>query len=1141
VKDLNRIFLQPGHYTISALPEGAEGLVLSTLGAEKTILHIARNDQQAEKLCAAAKFFNPRLEVIYFPAWDCLPYDRISPNPEIASQRLQALVRLSNGGKFLVITTVNAVLQRVPAKKSLSFLHLKIGEEVRREKIISYLEATGYGRAATCTEQGEYAVRGGIIDIFPSGGTDEAFRLDFLGDMLEQVRTFDPATQITKGKRESLLLIPASEAVFTPESISNFKENYRRMFGAVTSDDPLFSAISEGRKYTGFEHWLPLFYDRVETIFDYLSDATITLAHEARLLAEKRLETINEYHHARRETPEESYKALPPNSLYLAGKEFLQILEVSPSADFSPFKMEGGNIIEAGFEPAENYYLKSKELMQSPFEILKNNLGKNKQFYIACFSEGTKSRIEYLLKEHEISCRNMQEWQPESGAIGVFSLPLDQGFQSAEMAVLSEQDLTGPKSLRASRKKVISEKFLAEAYNFAPGEILVHKEHGIGRFEGLEALVVSTPLNQQTPHECLKLTYDGGDKLYIPVENIDLLSRYGGADSTATLDKLGGAAWQARKARLKERIKLAAEEIIKIAAERAMKSAESLTPPEGEYNEFCARFPFTETDDQLRAIGDVENDLASGNPMNRLICGDVGFGKTEVAMRAAFIVLKAGSGNQVAIICPTTLLCRQHYKNFVARFAGFGVEIRRLSRMVKPAEAAETRAKLKEGTVDIIIGTHALLAKNIEFQKLALLVVDEEQHFGVAQKEHIKKLKSDIHVLTLTATPIPRTLQMSLTGIRDLSLIATPPVDRLAIRTYVMPYDVVVIREALLRERGRGGRTFYVVPRIKDLDQAAGQLKHIAPELKIAIAHGQLKPAELDGLMNDFYDGKYDVLVSTSIIESGIDIPAANTIIVHRSDMFGLAQLYQLRGRVGRSNVRAYAYFTLKAGRMITRDATKRLEVMQKLDALGAGFTLATYDMDIRGFGNLLGGEQSGNIKEVGVELYEQMLSEAIESLKTHQDSTVEKNFSPQINIGIPVLIPENYIADLSLRLGFYRRIAAVETPEGLQEIAAEMADRFGALPSEVEHLLKVIEIKQLCKAAGIEKLDAGPKGVVLAFRGNKFARPESLIKFISENQNTVKLRGDHRLVFTAEGWENLSARIKGIRNSIETVTKLAA
>lgn len=1135
MKDLNRIFLQPGHYTISSLPEGAEGIVLSNLAKEKSILHIARDDQQAEKLCAAAKFFNPQAEVIYFPAWDCLPYDRISPNPEIASERLQALARLSGGGKFLAITTVNAVLQRVPARESLSFLHLQIGQEIKREKIISYLETAGYSRAATCTEHGEYAVRGGIVDIFPPG-SGEAFRLDFLGDMLEQIRTFDPATQITKGRRESFSLIPASEAVFTPESIASFKENYRRMFGAVTDDDPLFSAISEGRKYAGFEHWLPLFYDKLETIFDYLPDATMTLAHEARLLAEKRLETINEYHRARRETPEENYKALYPDALYLTGKEFSQILETPGTADFSPFKMDGENVIDAGLTPAENYYLKSKELLQSPFEILKNDLGKKKEFYIACFSEGTKSRIEYLLKEHQIPCCDMPKWGLESAAVGVFALPLDQGFQNAEMVVLSEQDLTGPKSLRASRKKALSEKFLAEAYNFAPGEILVHKEHGIGRFEGLEALVVSS-----VPHECLKLTYDGGDKLYIPVENIDLLSRYGGADSLATLDKLGGAAWQARKARLKERIKLAAEEIIKIAAEREMKSAESLAPPEGEYNEFCARFPFAETEDQLRAITDVENDLASGKPMNRLICGDVGFGKTEVAMRAAFIALKAGSGNQVAIICPTTLLCRQHYKNFSARFNGFGVKIHQLSRMVKPAEAGETRRKLKDGAVDIIIGTQALLAKKIEFHKLALLVVDEEQHFGVAQKEHIKKLKSDIHVLTLTATPIPRTLQMSLTGIRDLSLIATPPVDRLAIRTYVMPYDTVVIREALLRERGRGGRTFYVVPRIKDLDQAAGQLKHIAPELKIAIAHGQLKPAELDGLMNDFYDGKYDVLVSTSIIESGIDIPAANTIIVHRSDMFGLAQLYQLRGRVGRSNIRAYAYFTLKHGRMITRDATKRLEVMQKLDALGAGFTLATYDMDIRGFGNLLGDEQSGNIKEVGVELYEQMLTQAIESLKTHKDSPAERNFSPQINIGIPVLIPENYIADLSLRLGFYRRIAAVETPEGLEEIASEMADRFGTLPSEVEHLLKVIEIKQLCKAAGIEKLDAGPKGVVLAFHGNKFAKPESLIKFISENQNMVKLRGDHRLVFIDQEWENLSVRIKGVRNSIETVTKLAA
>jgi len=1197
VKNLTKIFSTCGTYTLSSVPEGAEGFVLAEIAAiaPKSLLHIARDDSEAEKLCAAVKFFHPEVNLLYFPAWDCLPYDRISPSPEIVSRRLEALANIAvNDDKFLIITTVNAALQRVPPKELIfdSLLQMKIGDEIARGKIISYLETNGYSRASAATQHGEYAIRGSIIDIFPPG-LECALRLDFLGDMLEDIRSFDPITQMSKEKLSRFDLMPASEVIFSAAAILRFQDNYRAMFGAVTSDDALFTAISEARKYSGFEHWLPLFYEKLETLFDYLPEALITLAPEAKPLIEKRLETIAEYYKARQDYSSlhaktgEAYKALPPDSLYMAAPEFSSILAGRTTVNFYPFKMDEAaeNNIDASYSPAENYFLKSKELLQSPFEIMKGDMGAI-AFHITCFSEGTKSRIQYLLREHGLPFADVNIWDDahkNPGKIGTFILPLDGGFQNSKLTILSEQDLVGPKVMRSGRRKIPPEKFLSEAYNFAPGEIIVHKEHGIGRFEGLETLIVSG-----VPHECLKLVYDGGDKLYVPVENIDLLSRYGGAEAAAALDKLGGASWQARKARLKERIKLAAEEIIKIAAERALKTSDILSPPEGSYNEFCARFPFTETDDQLRAIQDVEADLASGRPMNRLICGDVGFGKTEVAMRAAFIALgdrlnpldnplrpsregagggvslnndsaslpptpalplKGGGrsidgiGGQVAVIAPTTLLCRQHYKNFRERFSGFPVNIRQLSRMVTASQANETRKLLREGEVDIIIGTHALLAKNVGFQKLALLIVDEEQHFGVAQKEHIKKLEADINVLTLSATPIPRTLQMSLTGIRDLSLIATPPVDRLAVRTYIMPYDPVVIREALLRERGRGGRTFYVAPRIKDLDAVAMQLAAIVPEMKIAIAHGQLKPAELDGLMNDFYDGKYDILLSTSIIESGIDIASANTLIVHRSDMFGLAQLYQLRGRVGRSNVRAYAYFTLQHNRMISRDATKRLEVMQKLDSLGAGFTLATYDMDIRGFGNLLGDEQSGNIKEVGVELYEQMLREAIEDLRKDKESEArqQKNFSPQINIGISVLIPETYIGDLTLRLGFYRRIAALEKPEDLDDIAAEMVDRFGPLPEEVEHLLKVIEIKQLCRNSGIEKLDAGPKGLVLSFRGNKFAKPEELIKFISANQNTIKLRADHRLVFMDQDWERIETRMKGIRESIEKIRAFAA
>ena len=761
--------------------------------------------------------------------------------------------------------------------------------------------------------------------------------------------------------------------------------------------------------------------------------------------------------------------------------------------------------------------------------------GDYKRVIVACWSNGARERLATLLAEHGggdtanvKSFAEALDLPPSTTAVAV--LPLETGFEAPGIAVIGEQDILGDRLVRKSRGKRGSD-VLTEASSLAFGDLVVHADHGIGRFAGLATIEAAGE-----PHDCLEVHYAGGDKLYLPVENIELLSRYGSDESGAQLDRLGGVGWQSRKARLKQRIRAMAEKLIKVAALRELRQAPVLTPPEGVYDEFSARFPYEETDDQTASIGAVVEDLGSGRPMDRLICGDVGFGKTEVALRASLIAVLAGK--QVVVVVPTTLLARQHFHTFTERFRGFPVKIAQASRLVSPKERAEMKAGIKSGDIDIVVGTHALLAKGIEFADLGLLIVDEEQHFGVQHKERLKQLREDVHVLTLTATPIPRTLQLALSGVREMSLISTPPVDRLAVRTYVTPFDPVILREALLRERYRGGQTFYVVPRISDLDDAAAFLQEHSPELKVGRAHGQMGSRELDAVMNAFYDRQYDVLLSTSIVESGLDIPSANTLIVHRSDMFGLAQLYQLRGRVGRSKIRAYAYFTIPADARLTPAAEKRLKVLQSLDTLGAGFALASYDLDIRGAGNLLGEEQSGHIREVGYELYQSMLEEAVAAIRGGE-GVIEDQWSPRINLGTSVLIPEEYVPDLQVRLALYRRLSGVERHDAIEGFAAELIDRFGPMPQEVRHLLDVVEIKGLCRQAGIEQIDAGPKGAVIVFRNKTFANPEGLIAFIREEGKRVKLQPDHRLIYYAD-WETPEERLTGARELLKRLVKIA-
>ncbi|MBL9095453.1 MAG: transcription-repair coupling factor, partial [Alphaproteobacteria bacterium] len=920
---------------------------------------------------------------------------------------------------------------------------------------------------------------------------------------------------------------------------------------AVLNDDPLYEAVSAGRKHAGMEHWLPLFHERLETLFDYAGDAAVTLDHQVEESHAARLTLIADYYDARVVARGEAkaamkgmappYKPLKPETLYLAESDWTRLLGAHDAKQFSPFKpVEMSGQIDAGAVRGRDFaperIAASKNVFDSVAAAITALQGQKKRVFIACWTAGSADRMGGVLADHGVAAiRMLDNWgqridlHPQ--AVGIVVLGLENGFETEKLAIISEQDILGDRLVRARGRQKGAANFIVEAAALNTNDLVVHVDHGIGRYLGLKTIEVTG-----APHDCLELQYDGG-KLFLPVENIELLSRYGADDEGAVLDRLGGAGWQTRKAKLKNRIRDMAEQLIKVAAARQLRDGPVIDAPHGVYEEFCARFPYGETEDQEKAIADVMEDLARGRPMDRLICGDVGFGKTEVALRAAFVV--AMTGRQVAVVVPTTLLARQHYKNFATRFAGFPVKVRQLSRMVTTKEAAETRAAIASGQVDIVVGTHALLAKSIEFRDLGMIVVDEEQHFGVAHKERLKQLRAEVHVLTLTATPIPRTLQLALSGVKEMSIIATPPIDRLAVRTSVTPFDPVTIREALLREHYRGGQSFYVCPRIADLPEAEEFLKASVPEVKVGIAHGQMAPTRLEDIMSAFYDGKFDVLLSTPIVESGLDIPTANTLIVQRANIFGLAQLYQLRGRIGRSKARAYAYFTVPADRTLTDTADRRLKVLQALDTLGAGFSLASHDLDIRGAGNLLGEEQSGEVREVGIELYQDMLEEAVASLR---GTVVERDesWSPQINLGSAVLIPEGYVGDLNVRLALYRRLSTLETDDQIDAFAAELIDRFGPLPAEVNTLLKIMSIKRLCRIAQVEKIDAGPKGATITFRNNQFPNPGKLIDWIAQNAKTAKVRPDQKVVIMRD-WVTAEERLTGAGQVLGRLAQLAA
>lgn len=1122
-------------------PEGFDARILvRELSRGQPVVHVARDDKRAEAMRAALAVMAPEVVVLDFPAWDCLPFDRVSPNPEISARRMATLAVLADGlkGPFVLLTTLNAATQKVPTRevvRAASF-RASVGERVDEQRLKGFLARMGFTPVSTVAEPGDYALRGGIVDIFPPG-RGGPIRLDFFGDVLDGARRFDPETQRTTEKLKRVEFSAVSEVILDEAAIARFRQNYRISFGAAGTDDPLYEAVSAGRKHQGMEHWLPFFHERLETIFDYLPGASVVLDDQVTAARLSRWDGIADSYDSRHEAMgakgriDTVYKPVPAEELYLDDAAWETALSVARVVQLSPLPQSPGpGVLDAGARAGRNFAPERQQEKINLFGALAEHvqaLEKTGQVVIASWSDGARERLKGLLVDNGVTgakeIADFREVPEGKGGLFLAVWPLEAGFVAPGLSVISEQDVLGERLVGKPRRKRKADNFLREVDTLSPGDLVVHVEHGVGRYLGIETI---TALG--APHACVMLEYAENAKLYLPVENIELLSRYGHEEGL--LDRLGGGAWQAKKAKLKERIKEIADRLMRVAAERALRHAPILEAPHSIWEAFAARFPYQETDDQLSAIADVVADLEKGSPMDRLVVGDVGFGKTEVAMRAAFVA--ALSGMQVAVICPTTLLARQHYRSFAERFRGFPISVRPLSRFVPAKEANATRAAISDGSVDIVVGTHALLAKGISFKKLGLLVIDEEQHFGVTHKERLKEMRSEVHVLTLTATPIPRTLQLSLTGVRDLSIIATPPVDRLAIRTYVSEFDTITIREAILRERFRGGQTFYVVPRIADLPEIEDFLKTHVPEASYVIAHGQLAAGDLDERMNQFYDGKYDVLLATSIVESGLDIPTANTMIVHRADMFGLSQLYQIRGRVGRSKTRAYCYLTTKPRAPLTPQATKRLRLLGSLDSLGAGFNLASHDLDLRGAGNLLGEEQSGHIKEVGYELYQHMLEETIAKIKSGELqglANIDDDWSPQLNLGVPVMIPETYIPDLDIRLGLYRRLSSLTSKVELEGFAAELIDRFGALPKEVNTLMLIVRIKAMCKRAGISKLDAGPKGATIQFRGDKFANPAGLVDFLKAQGPAARVNGN-KIVLTGE-MKTEADRIKGAFN----------
>lgn len=1098
------------------------------------VLLIARDHSHMQELSTELKFMLG--DVVHnYPAWDVQPYDRAAPDGEIMAERIATRLKLREQKQLVIVATVNALsVKGLP----LNFyqgagLSLKTGQIIDPKQLIYTLDNLGYNRVDAVYEPGDFSVRGSLVDFYPPL-YENPVRIDFFDDEIDSIKAFDIASQRSEFSLPKIEVVPCSEVLLNKESQTTFRNQYRSAF-VDGQTDALFKDISENRKNPLMAHYLAFFTkQKTLSLFDELPVGTRIVAdHLCEEAIEARSAIIAETFTARGKPIDtkvaeyaDIYRPISPDLMFVSPKEWQEVKTKKAWLHVDAFKEEAKDEPEVDFDLKTHVdYIAHRQsnsvnVFDKAVVDIKMALKNKYKVLISAGSQSVLERLSSVFEKHGLEglkqLHNWADFTQQKGGAYFAATPLAWGYtdHASKTFILTEQDLFGEKQNQTTKKKKRKPEDVIHHFSeLQVGDYVVHEEHGVGRFEGLETIELAG-----TKQDLVVLTYDGDDKLLVPVVSLDLLSRYSGAEAgQIKRDKLGGVAWQGRKARVKKKLLEMAGELIDIAAARALEKGHVYQHVEGMYDEFCAGFPYQLTPEQAQAVDDVETDMFGDKPMDRLIVGDVGFGKTEIAMRAAFIA--AADGRQVALIVPTTLLVRQHLENFKKRFAGFPIKLAGLSRLNTAKQNADIKKQMKEGHVDIVIGTHALLAKDIQFKELGLIIIDEEHRFGVGHKEKLKKLRATVDVLTLTATPIPRTMQMALGGLKQMSTITTPPVDRLAVRTYTMAFDPVIIREAILREIFRDGQVYFITPRVEGIEKLADFIRELVPESKVRVAHGQMTKQELESVVEDFYDKKFNVLVATTIVESGIDIASANTLLVNRADRFGLSQMHQIRGRVGRSKQRAYAYFLMPERGAMTEEAQKRLRIIQRLEGLGSGFALASYDMDLRGSGNILGSEQSGHVKEVGFELYNQMLKECIEQRqKELQGISAEDaeavHYEPVLNLGLSYLIPEDYIPSSKLRMNLYRRLSQLTSVEDIENFRKELIDRFGKAPQDVESLLKVMGYRNRCRALNIAKIDVGPKAVVVGFRENKFAKPNELMHFIMDSAGMISVKPDQRIVF---------------------------
>lgn len=1095
------------------LPGAAQGLTIAEAArnAQRFTLLLTDNSQSAERLKEELAFFAPELPVLHFPDWETLPYDVFSPHQDIISQRVATLYQLPQLQQGILVVPINTALHRLAPRSFMldASLMLDVGEKLDVESMRSRLQASGYQNVDTVYEHGEFAVRGALLDLFPMG-SEAPYRIDLFDDEIETLRTFDPETQRSNEKVDSIRLLPAREFPLDKKARSDFRARFRERFDVDFRRCPLYQDLSGGIIPAGIEAYLPLFFDETSTLFDYLpSDAQVFSMLGVDAAAEAFWQDIRSRHEERRGDIERPL--LAPAELFLAIDEYYAALKNHPrividSEDVSPGV--GRERLPLQALPDFSLDARASEPLSKVKEFLDSFNGRT------LFTVETAGRREVLLELLQriavvpTEVASWDEFLTSDSDIAICVAPIETGLLLDELALIPESALLGQRVMQRRRRQKSRdenhEHVIRNLTELREGAPVVHIDHGVGRYQGLVTLEI-----EQQDTEFLMLEYADQAKLYVPVANLHLIARYTGSDdSSAPLHRLGTEQWQKAKRKAAEQVRDVAAELLNIYALRAAREGFAFTNPGLDYATFSAAFPFEETPDQQVAIEQVRDDMLSGKPMDRLICGDVGFGKTEVAMRAAFIAVH--SGKQVAVLVPTTLLAQQHYNSFRDRFADWPVQVEVMSRFKTSKEINQAVNNLAEGEVDIIIGTHKLLQSDVKFKNLGLVVIDEEHRFGVRQKEKLKALRSEVDILTLTATPIPRTLNMAFAGMRDMSIIATPPARRLSVRTFVMRREDAVIKEAVLRELLRGGQVYFLHNDVKTIEKCAADIAALVPEARIGIGHGQMPERELEQVMADFYHNRYNVLVASTIIETGIDIPNANTIIIDRADKFGLAQLHQLRGRVGRSNHQAYAYLLTPPQRSMTADAQKRLEAISGAQDLGAGFMLATHDLEIRGAGELLGDGQSGEIQAIGFTLYMEMLERAVESIRNGKELNLEKPFDSgiDINLRVAALIPDDYLPDVHARLILYKRISSAQNTTDLKDLQVEMIDRFGLLPDPAKNLIRITELKLQAQALGILKIDAGPHGGRLEFSNDTCVDPMKLIKLIQSQPKHYRFEG---------------------------------